>query len=151
MANYLDEKNDVSANTTALRGLSSKVLYALSQSHFGAVFNRITSRLQELNSTSPDENSSEYNDIDLIQHLDLDVHRLNRLLQGLLFILFYSCFIFTPFSIVSTEINIKFKMIKKPGQFILINAVERAVWNWIEYHPHEFADLQATQNDDLSQ
>lgn len=80
--NFIDEKNDASPSNIALRGLSSKVLYALSQSHFGAVFNRIASRLQEL-SASPDDNSSDYNDIDLIQHVDLDVHRLTKLLQGL--------------------------------------------------------------------
>lgn len=48
------------------------------------------------------------------------------------------------------EIIQKFRLIKKPGQFILLNALERALWNWIEYHPHEFAELQATHNEELA-
>lgn len=64
-----------------MRQQSSKVMFALSQSHFGAVFSRIASRLQEL-SASTDENAIEYSDIDLIQHVDLDVVRLTKLLSG---------------------------------------------------------------------
>lgn len=75
-----DEKNEPGSNAAALRSLSSKVLFALSQTHFGAVFGRITSRLQEV-STCNDE-APDYSDIDLIQHVDLNVHRLMKLLSG---------------------------------------------------------------------
>lgn len=75
-----DEKTEPGSNATALRTLSSKVLFALSQTHFGAVFGRITSRLQEV-STCNDE-APDYSDIELIQHVDLNVHRLMKLLSG---------------------------------------------------------------------
>lgn len=75
-----DGKSDAGSNAAALRSLSSKVLFALSQTHFGAVFGRITSRLQEV-STCNDE-APDYSDIDLIQHVDLNVHRLLKLLTG---------------------------------------------------------------------
>lgn len=52
--------------------------------------------------------------------------------------------------IVNLEIIHKFKLIKKPGQIILLNAFERGLWNWIECHPNEFADLQSTQNEELA-
>lgn len=67
-------------NATALKALASKVLFALSQNHFGAVFNRISARLQELSACS--EENPDYSDIELIQHIDLDVNRLTKLLTG---------------------------------------------------------------------
>lgn len=48
------------------------------------------------------------------------------------------------------EIIQKFRLIKKAGQIILLCAFERALWNWIECHPLEFAELQSTHNDDLA-
>lgn len=44
----------------------------------------------------------------------------------------------------------KFRLLKKPAQFILLNALEKALWNWIEYHPQEFAELQLNHNEELS-
>lgn len=78
---FIDDKNENNQNASSLRSLSSKVLFALSQSHFGAVFNRISSRLQELSACS-DDNPADMSDIDLIQHVDLDVIRLTKLLSG---------------------------------------------------------------------
>lgn len=75
----LDMTNDnPSVNTIKL--LASKVLFALSVNFFNAVFSRISSKLQEL-ASCPDENP-DYSDIELIQHINVDVSRLTRLLQG---------------------------------------------------------------------
>lgn len=64
-----------------IKTLSSKVLFALSVNSFNAVFNRIVTKLQEL-AAAPDENV-DYSDIQIIQHIDLDVVKLTKLLSGL--------------------------------------------------------------------
>lgn len=76
--------NETNPNALALKALASKVLFALSRNHFGAVFNRISARLQELSATS--EENPDFSDIELIQHIDLDVPRLTKLLTGILYI-----------------------------------------------------------------
>lgn len=114
-------------NSPSLKGLASKVLFALSQNHFVAVFNRISARLQELSACS--EENPDYSDIELIQHIDLDVNKLTKLL---------------------TEVIQKFKLLKKSAHLILLNSLEKALWNWIEFHPKEFEDLQRNPNEELS-
>ena len=114
-------------NSPSLKALASKVLFALSQNHFGAVFNRISARLQELSACS--EENPDYSDIELIQHIDLDVVKLTKLL---------------------TEVIQKFKLLKKSAHMVLLNSLEKALWNWIEYHPKEFEDLQRNPNEELS-
>lgn len=54
-------------NLPSLKSHASKVLFALSQNHFGAVFSRISARLQELSACS--EENPDYSDIELIQHI----------------------------------------------------------------------------------
>ncbi|XP_055550326.1 neurofibromin isoform X2 [Wyeomyia smithii] len=124
---FIDIQNENNQNAASLKALASKVLYALSQNHFGAVFNRISARLQELSTCS--EENPDYSDIELIQHIDLDVNRLTKLL---------------------TETIQKFKSLKKSAHLILLNSLEKALWNWIEFHPKEFEDLQRNPNDELS-
>lgn len=124
---FIDVQSDSNPNATSLKALASKVLFALSQNHFSAVFNRISSRLQELSATS--EENPDYSDIELIQHVDLDVHRLTKLL---------------------TETIQKFRLLKKSAYMILLNSLEKALWNWVEYHPQEFAELQLVHNEDLA-
>lgn len=63
-----------------IKDLAGKVLFALSLNFFNAVFNRISARLQEL-SNSGDENP-DCSDIELMQYINVDVHRLTRLLNG---------------------------------------------------------------------
>jgi len=63
-----------------LRNLASRVLFALSINNFNAVFNRVSARLQELSTSN--EESPDYADIELIQHISLDLQRLNKLLNG---------------------------------------------------------------------
>lgn len=79
---FTDIPND-SPQNAHLKNLASKVLFALSLNFFNAVFNRISARLQEL-SVSNEENP-DYSDIELIQHINVDVHRLTRLLNGSFF------------------------------------------------------------------
>lgn len=75
----LDMSND-NPNVHAIKSLASKVLFALSVNFFNAVFSRISSKLQEL-ASCPDENP-DYSDIELIQHINVDVTRLTRLFTG---------------------------------------------------------------------
>lgn len=119
--------NESNSNAQSLKALASKVIFALSQNHFGAVFNRILARLQELSATS--EENPDSGDIELIQHIDLDIQRLIKLL---------------------TEINQKFRMVKKSAHLALSLSLEKAIWNWVEFHPHEFAEIQRNQNDELA-
>lgn len=72
--------NDSNSYAIALKALASKVLFSLSRNHFGAVFNRISARIQELSVSS--EESPDFTDIELIQHIDLDVARICKLLSG---------------------------------------------------------------------
>lgn len=110
-----------------IRNLASKVLFALSINFFNAVFNRISSKLQEL-ASSPDENP-DFNDIDLIQHINVDVVRLTRLLN---------------------EAIQKFKLLKKSAQLALVNSLEKAIWNWMDNYAQEFAEIQKNPNEELS-
>ena len=107
---FLDMPNDNSNMVNQIRSLTSKVLYALSVHNFSAVFNRISSRLQEL-STCNEENP-DHVDIELIQHIDVDIHRLIKLL---------------------TEAISKFRSLtlKKSAYLALMNALEKAIWNWM--------------------
>lgn len=126
---FVDVQSDINMpnNSPSLKALASKVLFALSQNHFGAVFNRISARLQELSACS--EENPDYSDIELIQHIDLDVIKLTKLL---------------------TEVIQKFKLLKKSAHMVLLNSLEKALWNWIEFHPKEFEDLQRNPNEELS-
>ncbi|KAB7494213.1 Neurofibromin [Armadillidium nasatum] len=93
-----------------VKNLCSKVLFALSLSNFSTVFSRISSRLQELSTTSAEENP-DYIEIELIQHINVDVERLIKLLN---------------------ETFGKFRCLRKNAQIILIHSLEKAVWNWMD-------------------
>ncbi|KYB29814.1 Neurofibromin-like Protein [Tribolium castaneum] len=123
---FLDMSND-NPNTHAIKVLASKVLFALSVNFFNAVFNRISSKLQEL-ASCPDENP-DYSDIELIQHINVDVNRLTRLL---------------------TEAIQKFRLLKKSAHLVFVNSLEKAIWNWMDHYPYEFAELQKNTNEELS-
>ena len=75
---FLDTSRDTSSGYTdsgrdQLRSLASKVLFALSLNNFSAVFSRISGRLQELSVSS--EETSDHTDIELIQHINVDIGR----------------------------------------------------------------------------
>lgn len=83
MTLFISKKIDLppeSAQVIQVRALASRVLYALSVNNFNAVFNRVSGRLQELSTTN--EENPDYTDIDMIQHISLDLVRLNKLLNG---------------------------------------------------------------------
>lgn len=151
--------NESNSNVQSLKALASKVIFALSQNHFSAVFNRILARLQELSATS--EENPDSGDIELIQHIDLDIVRLIKLLTGALkwitsnkihrFIFNLFDFFLKNKSLFSIlEINQKFRLVKKSAHLALLTSLEKAVWNWVEFHPQEFAEIQRNQNDELA-
>lgn len=111
----------------AIKLLASKVLFALSLNFFNAVFNRISARLQELSACS--EENPDYSDIELIQHINVDVNKLVRLFN---------------------ETIQKFRLLKKSAHLVLMNSLEKAIWNWMDTYPHEFAELQKQPNEELS-
>ncbi|KAK4305959.1 hypothetical protein Pmani_022180 [Petrolisthes manimaculis] len=124
---FIDLPND-NPMVVQLKNLASKVLFALSLNNFSAVFNRISVRLQELSTSSTDENP-DYSDIELIQHINVDVHRLIKLLN---------------------ETIQKFRCLRKNAQIVLMNSLEKAIWNWMDTYPNEFADLQKRRNEELA-
>ncbi|XP_063853822.1 neurofibromin-like isoform X3 [Scylla paramamosain] len=111
-----------------VKALASKVLFALSLNNFSVVFSRISVRLQEL-SMSNTEESPDFTDIELIQHINIDVNRLVKLL---------------------TETIQKFRSLSKKAQIVLMSSMEKAIWNWMDTYPNEFADLQKRRNDELA-
>ncbi|XP_021921694.1 neurofibromin isoform X3 [Zootermopsis nevadensis] len=123
---FIDVQND-NPTVLQLKNLACKVLFALSLNFFNAVFNRISARLQEL-STCNEENP-DYSDIELIQYINVDVNRLTRLLN---------------------ESIQKFRLLKKSAHLVLMTSLEKAVWNWMDTYPHEFADLQKKHNEELA-
>ncbi|XP_036229152.1 neurofibromin isoform X3 [Bactrocera oleae] len=116
ISQFIDVQSDNNPNAAQLKAIASRVLFALSQNHFSAVFNRISARIQEL-ITCSDENP-DCCDIELIQHIDMDINKLTKLL------------------------HVTKSRSKKAPPLILLHSLEKAIWNWIEYHPHEFQDLQ---------
>lgn len=73
---FLDTGRESGYNDTGrdqLKNLASKVLFALSLNNFSAVFSRISGRLQELSVSN--EETSDFTDIELIQHINIDIHR----------------------------------------------------------------------------
>ncbi|XP_068081132.1 neurofibromin [Anabrus simplex] len=123
---FIDVPND-NPNILQLKNLASKVLFALSLNFFNAVFNRISARLQELSACN--EENPDYSDIELIQHINVDVNRLTKLLN---------------------ETIQKFRLLKKSAQLVLMTSLEKAIWNWMDTYPNEFADLQKKPNEELS-
>lgn len=77
---FISDMSNDNPSVHAIKALASKVLFALSVNFFNAVFSRISTKLQEL-ASCPDENP-DYSDIELIQHINVDVTRLTKLLTG---------------------------------------------------------------------
>ncbi|XP_031429635.1 neurofibromin isoform X2 [Clupea harengus] len=110
-----------------LRASASGVLFSLSCNNFNAVFSRISTRMQELTVCS--EDTVDVHDIELIQYINVDCAKLKRLLQETVF---------------------KFKTLKKPAQLSVINSLEKAFWNWVEYYPDEFTMLYQRPQTDMA-
>ncbi|XP_048119775.1 neurofibromin isoform X1 [Alosa alosa] len=110
-----------------LRTSASGVLFSLSCNNFNAVFSRISTRMQELTVCS--EDTVDVHDIELIQYINVDCTKLKRLLQETVF---------------------KFKTLKKPAQLSVINSLEKAFWNWVDYYPDEFTMLYQRPQTDMA-
>ncbi|CAH8478803.1 unnamed protein product [Schistosoma turkestanicum] len=107
--------------------LVSQVLYALSTQYFNAVFNRIPNCLAL--AAQDESNVDQANELELIQHLNLDMRKLSRLIL---------------------EICNRFRSLKKSTWLHLAVYLERAIWNWLENYPQEFDELQKKPNDELA-
>ncbi len=95
---------------------NGQVLFALSVNNFNAVFSRISGRLQELSVPgSSEESGTDHTDIELVQHINVDLARLTKLLQ---------------------EANSKFRTLKKGAQMALMVSLEKAIWNWMDTYPN---------------
>ncbi|CAF4510371.1 unnamed protein product [Rotaria socialis] len=110
-----------------VRQLASNVLFALSVNNFGTLFSKVVSRLECL-IVSGDE-TCEAGDLDLIQHMNVDMLKLTRLLNE--------------------EVQ-KWRLLKKFHHTELVKSVEKAIWNWLDTYPEEFTDLQKRPNAELS-
>ncbi|CAF1287270.1 unnamed protein product [Adineta steineri] len=110
-----------------VRQLASNVLFALSVNNFSILFSKVVSRLECL-IASGDE-TCEAGDLDLIQHMNVDMLKLTRLLNE--------------------EVQ-KWKLLKKTHHTELVKSVEKAIWNWLDTYPEEFTDLQKRPNAELS-
>ncbi|RUS73016.1 hypothetical protein EGW08_019222, partial [Elysia chlorotica] len=108
-----------------LKSLASEVLFALSLNNFTAVFNKISAKLVNLAQV---EEIADMSDLELIQHMNMDLSRLTKLLN-----------------VVS-----KFKMLKSRLVIITLSQnLEKAIWNWMDNYPHEFTELHKQPNDEL--
>ncbi|CAF0862260.1 unnamed protein product [Didymodactylos carnosus] len=110
-----------------VRQLASHVLFALSVNNFSTLFSKVVSRLECL-IASGDE-TCEAGDLDLIQHMNVDMSKLTRLLNE--------------------EVQ-KWRLLKKIHHTELVKSVEKAIWNWLDTYPEEFTDLQKRPNAELS-
>ncbi len=116
LCQFLDMPNDSSNMVNQIRTLASKVLYALSVNNFAAVFSRFTFRLSEL-STSSEENP-DHTDIELIQHIDMNLANLTRVLK-------------------EAAEKFKYVQLKKKS---LMNSLEKAIWNWMHNYRKEISN-----------
>ncbi|XP_052799724.1 neurofibromin-like isoform X3 [Mya arenaria] len=125
---FLNMQNDT-PYVLQLKSLASKVLFALSLNAFNAVFSRISARLMTLSTCSEDQ--SDLSDLELIQHLNVDVNRLTKLLS---------------------DVVSKFRLLKsKQVISSLAHNLEKAIWNWMDNYPEEFTDLQKRPNEELQE
>lgn len=57
-----------------------------------------------------------------------------------------NCF---SFFVIFLESIQKFKSLKKSAHLVLMTSLEKAIWNWMDTYPHEFADLQVINSEHL--
>ncbi|KAG9265119.1 neurofibromin isoform X3 [Astyanax mexicanus] len=127
ICHFLHSCREGQQHAAQLRSSASAVLFSLSCNNFNAVFSRISTRLQEL--TVCTEDTVDVHDIELIQYINVDCSKLKRLLQ---------------------ETVLKFKALKKPAQLSVINSLEKAFWNWVEFYPDEFTMLYQRPQADMA-
>lgn len=57
---------------------------------------------------------------------------------------FFMCCILTYCFFGVSETIQKFRCLRKNAQIVLMNSMEKAIWNWMDTYPNEFADLQVS-------
>lgn len=115
-----------------LRQQARSLLFAVSLNNFFAIFGRFSRALEFFSkelSTSEQENP-DFIDIELIQHIKFDLNKMVKLFS---------------------EVNEKFKALKKNVHFVLFVSIERAIWNWMDTSAGEFMELQVKQKDTLTE
>lgn len=48
------------------------------------------------------------------------------------------------------EVIAKFRTLKKSAHLVLMQSLEKAIWNWMDTFPHEFIELQKNNNEELT-
>ena len=48
------------------------------------------------------------------------------------------------------EVIAKFRTLKKSAHLVLMQSLEKAIWNWMDTYPQEFIDLQKNSNEELT-
>ncbi|XP_078741394.1 neurofibromin-like, partial [Lampetra fluviatilis] len=125
---FIHQPRDGSGGAAQLRSSASKVLFCLSCNNFNAVFNRTATRLQELTNCTDD--AADVNDIELIQHINVNCTRLKRLLH---------------------ETVLKFKALRKVAQLAVITSLEKVFWVWVENNADEFTNLYQRPQPELAE
>lgn len=117
-----------------LRQQARSLLFAVSVNNFFAIFGRFSRALEfffkELTTNEQERESPDFIDIELIQHIKFDLNKLIKLF---------------------TEVNEKFRALKKNVHFVLFVSIERAIWNWMDTSADEFMELQVKQKDTLTE
>lgn len=109
-----------------LRESASKLLYYLSRDNFDVVYTRFLFKLNEIGATT--EEAPDMTDVEVIQHLDLKIDSLTRVIR---------------------DIVTRFPRIKKHFHHQSLVSIEKAIWSWISHHPDEFNALSFHHSDDL--
>ncbi|XP_067932931.1 neurofibromin-like [Watersipora subatra] len=109
-----------------VKGQAERVLYALSHSHFNAIFSRVSRRIQTIQNGN--EDNPDTSDINLLQHLDIDLSRLIAVM-----------------TVITQQRNMK-----KVLYLSLAINLEKVIWTWMEKHHDEFAGLVFKPNDALA-
>ncbi|XP_033102145.1 neurofibromin-like, partial [Anneissia japonica] len=127
VSHFLNGSSD-NAMACELKQRASRILFSLSQTNFNAMFKRISSRLDDLSSSNDD--TVDLVDIDLIQHMNMNLKQLTQLL---------------------TEFSTKLKHVKKSAIAQLVVSIEKAIWNWMDNYSEVFLHLQTHSNTELEE
>ncbi|CAF1380764.1 unnamed protein product [Didymodactylos carnosus] len=112
-----------------VRQLASHVLFVLSVNNFSTLFKSCFTRFKTECLIASGDETCEAGDLDLIQHMKVDMSKLTRLLNE--------------------EVQ-KWRLLKKIHHIELVKSVEKAIWNWLDTYPEEFTDLQKRPSAELS-
>lgn len=116
-----------------LRQQARSLLFAVSLNNFFAIFGRFSRALEFFSKelcSGEQEANPDFIDIELIQHIKFDLNKLIKLF---------------------TEVNEKFRTLKKHVHSVLFVSIERAIWNWMDTSAGEFMELQVKQKDTLTE